>query len=95
MEVKGTAVAILPEYVRRKHGEAAFLKWLGSLPEGSRRLFQSPVRLSDWFPGDMAYLEPTAAVCRMFFPDETTKAPSISWLIRMTCRTIWSSSVIP
>ncbi|HBE72607.1 MAG TPA: hypothetical protein DDW31_00620 [candidate division Zixibacteria bacterium] len=74
MEVKGTGIVVLPEYVRRRHGEAAYIRWLGSLPESSRNLFQSTVRLSDWFPADESYLGPTAAACRMFFADEAAGA---------------------
>lgn len=69
MEVKGTGVSVLPEYIRRRHGEAAFARWLGSLPEPSREIFRKTIRLSDWFPAGEAYLEPTEAACRMFFAD--------------------------
>jgi hypothetical protein len=74
MEVKGTGVAVLPEYIRRKHGEAAFARWLGSLPEASRAIFRKTIRLSDWFPAEEAYLAPTEAACRMFFSDQTAGA---------------------
>lgn len=74
MEVKGTGVAVLPKYIRRKHGEAAFAKWLGSLPEPSRNIFRKTIRLSDWFPAEEAYLAPTEAACRMFFFDQTAGA---------------------
>jgi hypothetical protein len=74
MEVKGTGVAVLPEYIRRKHGEAALAKWLESLPDTSRDVFQKTIGLSDWFPAEEAYLAPTEAACRMFFSDQTAGA---------------------
>ncbi len=74
MEVKGTGVSVLPEYIRRKHGEAALAKWMESLPETSRDIFRKTIRLSDWFPAKEAYLEPTEAACRMFFADQTAGA---------------------
>lgn len=74
MEVKGTGVAVLPEYIRRRHGEAALARWLESLPGPSRDILQRTVRLSDWFPAEESYLAPTEAACRMFFADRTAGA---------------------
>lgn len=74
MEVKGTAVAVLPEYLRKRHGEAAYARWLAALPEPSRRIFQEPIRMSDWFPAEEAYLGPSEAACRTFFADEAAGA---------------------
>ncbi len=74
MEVKGTGVVVVPEYVRRKHGEGACARWLGSLPESSRVLLQGTIRLSDWFPVKEAYLVPTEAACRLFFRNENKGA---------------------
>lgn len=59
MEVKGTGVVVLPEYIRRKHGEAAYAKWLVSCPQTSQGIFQRTIRLSDWYPAEEAYLTPT------------------------------------
>jgi hypothetical protein len=67
VEVKGTAIAAIPEYVKRTYGEAAYCKWLGSLSKDSKRIFGSTIRLSDWLPIKEAYLEPTATVCQLFF----------------------------
>jgi hypothetical protein len=70
VDVKGTAIAVIPEYVKRTYGQAAYCKWLGSLTEDSRKIFETTIKLSDWYPIKEAYLEPTAAVCQLFFESD-------------------------
>jgi len=67
MEVKGTAVTTIPLFVKKKHGEAAYEKWLGALSPKARGAFSGMVLSSAWYPLHEMLVEPTQAICDMFY----------------------------
>jgi hypothetical protein len=67
MEVKGTAITIFPDFIGKKFGRQGMASWLEDLPEGARRIFGAAVDINRWYPFREACLEPTEAVCRLFY----------------------------
>ncbi len=67
MDVKGTAVATIPLFVRKKFGVAAYDEWLGSLDSSTLAILNGPISPADWYPMQRALVSPTKAVCDMFF----------------------------
>ncbi len=66
MEVKGTAVAAISEFVKSKF-PADYEKWLSALSEPSRNLMQNKALAGSWYPVDIGIVEPTKKICEMFF----------------------------
>lgn len=67
MEVKGTAIAVFPQFVSGLFGTRAQEQWLDGLPEDSAAFFRAPVDINRWYPYRQACVGPTALVCRMFY----------------------------
>jgi hypothetical protein len=66
MEIKGTALISLQEYVRKKHPDR-FEEWLNSLPEPSRNIMASSILTNSWYPIQDAIIEPTKKICDLFY----------------------------
>ncbi|HAZ04026.1 MAG: hypothetical protein A2W95_16980 [Bacteroidetes bacterium GWA2_40_14] len=65
MEIKGTAVKTIPEFVKQRHpGE--YLKWVNSLSVASKKIV-ADVNVPTWYPLQPAAVEPTQKVIEMFF----------------------------
>ncbi len=67
MEIKGTAVKSIKEFVKSKFPDK-YVEWLDSLSEPSRFITNSVVT-SGWYPLQEAAIEPTQKVGRMFYQD--------------------------
>lgn len=68
MEIKGSAVKSIPEYVKKFHPEK-FTTWLDALPEKSRKIFSEPVLPSNWYSLQDAAIIPTEALGQILFSD--------------------------
>ncbi len=77
MEVKGTAIAVLPKFIGEKHGPEALKRWLDGLAPAARTVFRDGVMLSDWYPIKETYLEPTALMCELFYNGDSIGAHEI------------------
>jgi hypothetical protein len=77
MQVKGTAIAVLPKFIEEKHGPDALNKWKNALSVEAQKVFHEGVMLSDWYPIKEVYLEPTALLCEMFYNRESKAALEI------------------
>jgi len=66
MEVKGTAVKSIPEFVKAKHPEQ-YTQWLNSLPENSKKIFTGVVVVNNWYPLREGLSIPVASVGQMFY----------------------------
>ena len=66
MEVKGTSVATIPEFVRHGFG-SRFNEWIDSLSDGSRKIMNSTILMSDWYPLQESVVEPTGKICDLFY----------------------------
>ncbi len=67
MKVKGTAIVTLPKFIEQQFGAAGLEKWKNSLSTESQRIYQGQVMVSDWYPIKEGYLDPTAAMCELFY----------------------------
>ena len=66
MEVKGTAVISIPEFVKdRFHNRMG--EWLESLSVESRAIMSKKILASSWYPLSEAVLEPTRKICDLFY----------------------------
>jgi hypothetical protein len=66
MEVKGTGIVPIQEYVRRMHA-GRYEEWINSLPEEAKRIHTSPILYGDMYPYRPAVIEPTERACGLFF----------------------------
>jgi hypothetical protein len=67
MEVKGTAVTTIPAFVKAKHGEAGYGKWLDSLKPEARKEFSGTMLSSAWYPLREMLIEPTLSIGNLFY----------------------------
>ncbi len=58
MKVKGTAVRVLPDYIKRYYPDL-YQTWLDTLPEKSYQIFSKTIFASDWFELYDAHVVPT------------------------------------
>lgn len=75
MEIKGTAVTSIRDYVKLNHKEE-FNNWLGSLPKESSDIFKGAIDSSKWYPLKEGGIIPTKKVADMFFDSDYEKG---SW----------------
>ena len=68
MEIKGSAVKSIPDYLRKFHPDK-FSTWLDSLPEKSRQIFSGGVMPSGWYSLEDAAVIPTKALGMLIFDD--------------------------
>lgn len=65
--IKGSAVLSLPLFVKERFGEAAYQKWMDTLPEEAKNVFASQLIATEWYPIDSHFLAPTEKICEMFY----------------------------
>ena len=68
MQVKGTAVKSINDYVRKEF-PSRYNEWLTSLPLSSFKLIKDGVNVAEWYPMREAAIIPTARVGDLFFHD--------------------------
>lgn len=73
MEVKGTAVKSIKEYVEKKYGNQ-YKEWLQTLPESSQAIINNPIYANNWYPMKDAAVEPTKAIAKMFYNNDYKRA---------------------
>jgi hypothetical protein len=66
MEVKGSAVSSIPEFVKNRFG-SKMDDWIGKLPPDSRQIMTNKILSSSWYPVRKAVVEPTAVICDLFY----------------------------
>lgn len=77
MEVKGTAVQSIKEYVKTNHPDL-FQLWLSKLPEESQHIFKNLISVGDWFPARQALVVPTETAGRLLHGNDIKKG---AWLL--------------
>lgn len=65
MEVKGTAVIAIREYVKKNYS-GGYKKWLESLTPASQNIFADAIDSSRWYPVENGALEPTIKIGELF-----------------------------
>ncbi len=68
MEIKGTAVKSIPEFIKNTQFEK-YNQWLESLPEESKQVFLNPILPSSWYPMNAAAIIPTQKLGEILFDD--------------------------
>jgi len=68
MEVKGTAVKTIPEFVNAKFPNE-YNAWLESMPPESKSIMSSRISLTSWYQLETALIVPTRRVGEMFYKD--------------------------
>jgi hypothetical protein len=67
MEVKGSAVVVLPKFIEKNFGTKNYNIWLVSLSKEARRVYESKVLITSWFPLKEIFTEPTRKMCDLFY----------------------------
>ncbi len=67
MKVKGSAIQTLPLFVKEKFGDGGHDRWLNALSAEARDIFNKKILPSSWYPLKEMFLEPTRAVCDLFY----------------------------
>ncbi|MFO7655834.1 MAG: hypothetical protein R6W78_02100 [Bacteroidales bacterium] len=70
MEIKGSAVKSIVEYIKKNHPDR-YQEWMVNLPEKSKKIFSEPVLPSNWYPVEEAAVIPTQHLAHMFFKSDT------------------------
>ncbi len=73
MEIKGVAVKSIPEFVKKRHSEH-YSSWFNSLPQQSKKLFQTGVISNHWYPVDDAAVLPTRKLGELVYNNDSNKA---------------------
>jgi hypothetical protein len=68
MEIKGSAVKSIPDFIRKVHPEN-YQVWINALPEASKKIFTSPILPSNWYPLQEAAVVPTEVLGNLIFDD--------------------------
>jgi hypothetical protein len=66
MEVKGTAVKSIPDFVKTKFPHR-YQEWLNALPPDSGKLMGGTIFANNWYQADTAVLQPTQAIIDLFY----------------------------
>lgn len=73
MEVKGSAVRTIPDYIRKNFPDQ-YEAWHNSLPEGSLKIFDDFIRSADWYPFHEGMHIPVELLGKVVFKGDTLKA---------------------
>jgi hypothetical protein len=66
MEIKGSAVKSIPDFIKKNHPEK-YHAWLEALPETSKKFFKEGIMPSNWYPLRDAAEVPTELLGKMLF----------------------------
>ncbi len=69
MQVKGTAVKTIPEFIKSKHPDK-YNGWFQQLPEKSKAIFQKGVAAPNWYPILDAIITPTTLMSTILYGNE-------------------------
>jgi hypothetical protein len=67
VEVKGTAINSIPEFILKKFGKEGLNQWLTALTEGARKVYGSAILSGSWYPIKEVMVEPTRKMCELFY----------------------------
>ncbi|QQS52359.1 MAG: hypothetical protein IPM71_06385 [Bacteroidota bacterium] len=72
MEVKGTAVIAIRDFVKRNYPND-FEKWLNSLEPASKAIYMSTIDSTKWYPVESGAKDPTEKIGKMFYKGNIEK----------------------
>jgi hypothetical protein len=73
MEIKGSAVKTIPDFIRKFHPDK-YSVWMESMPETSRQIFSGGVMPSNWYSMNEAAVVPTEVLGKVIFDDSAKGA---------------------
>jgi len=73
MEVKGTAVKSIKEYVENRYN-ARLNEWIQALPDSSSKLMSGGIFANNWYPMRDGAVEPTKAIAKLFYNNDIKQA---------------------
>jgi hypothetical protein len=76
MEVKGTAVKSIPEFVQKTF-PLRYQEWLNSMPETSKRIMGGLIFTNNWYPLNEGLTIPMKAISKMFYNSDETKTARV------------------
>jgi hypothetical protein len=66
MEIKGTAVKSIPEFVQKQF-PLKYKEWLDALPESSKKLMGGLIFTNNWYPIQDSLVIPMKAISKVFY----------------------------
>ena len=72
MEIKGTAVKSIPEFVQ-KHFPLRFQEWLKTMPENSSKIMGGLIFTNNWYPIQDALVLPMKSISKFFYNSDDAK----------------------
>ena len=76
MEVKGTAVRSIPEFVQ-KHFPLRYQEWLNSMPESSKKLMSGLIFTNNWYPLNEGLTIPMKTISKLFYGSDDRKTARV------------------
>lgn len=73
MEVKGTAVKSIKEYVEQRFNPQ-YKEWINSMSESSQKIMKDAIFANNWYPMKDGAVEPTLAIAKLFYNNNIQKA---------------------
>jgi hypothetical protein len=73
MEIKGTAVKSINEFVKSKF-TSRHQEWINSMEEDSRKIFASAIYATNWYPVEVGAVDPTKQIATLFYAGNYRKA---------------------
>ena len=73
MEVKGTAVISIRDFVEKNYKQY-YKQWLNALPYSSGKIFQEGIYANKWYPMEEACVIPTKNIGKIIFAGDSKKA---------------------
>ena len=73
MEIKGTAVKTIPDFVKAKFPHR-YDEWVSSLPEESKKIISSAIFANSWYPVEEAAVIPTIQIGTLLYANNPVKA---------------------
>lgn len=73
MEVKGTAVKSIKDFVEIKYG-SQFKEWIQTLPNSSQAIMNNTIYANNWYPMKDSAVEPTKAIAKLFYKNDIEEA---------------------
>jgi hypothetical protein len=67
MEVKGTAISSIPEFITARFGKEGLNQWLNSRSESAKKVYEGSILAGGWYPVTKTMVEPTRRMCELFF----------------------------
>ncbi len=72
MDVKGTSVRSVMEYVEKKHA-TGLQEWINALPEESQKIYKGFIFTNNWYPVKESLIIPMQYISKLFYGGDDVK----------------------